>query len=148
MIRSDTEVFNLPWFLAAVGGAKVGHFGACRSCHVLDPVGHFLRASGAEVPGDIRLDAEHFAEVEEFVGAERIVIHSLLVVVDVGTLVLRANAVHPVIDISEASARPAHYGDLQGLESLEDIFTVTVNIGYGGILAHPQAAEYAAPEVF
>jgi len=146
---ADAEVFDLPGLLPAVGATQVGHRGLGVGSHVFHPFRHLLDAAAADVAADVRLDAEQLAEVQELVRTEAVVLQGTapVVVRQVAALLLRADAVHPVVVVGEAAARPAHHGDFQRLESVEHIFAVALDIGHGGVLAYPEAAVDAASEV-
>ena len=60
---------------------------------------------------------------------------------------LGANAVHPVIFISEAAAWPAQVGNLDGAQSLHHIVANAACVGNGGVLAHPHVAVDAPAQV-
>ena len=144
------EVLHVPRLLTAVRAAQVSHRALGVGGHILNPVGHLLHAAAAHVAADIRLNVKHFAEVEELVGTEAVVLERAapVVVGDISPSFLRAYAVHPVVVIGEASARPAHYRHFQGLERIEDILAVAFHIRHAGILAYPQTSVNAASEVF
>ena len=73
---------------------------------------------------------------------------SPVVVLHGGALILGADAVGPVVFVGEASAWPAEYGYVEGLERFEHVFAVAVDVGYGGVFTHPQASIDAAAQVF
>ena len=145
---ADAQVLDLPGLLAAVLGAELGH-GTFLGGHVFDPLGQLLDGAGTHVAADVGLDAQHLAEVQELVGAEGVVLHGAapVVVHELLAFRLRADAVHPVVLVAEAAARPAQHGDFQGLEGLQHVRAVTVHVRDGGILAHPDALVDALSEV-
>ena len=53
-----------------------------------------------------------------------------------------------MIFIGKTTSRPTQHGYLQVLQSLKHIVPVTVRIGNGRILAHPQPAVNTRSEVF
>ena len=60
-----------------------------------------------------------------------------------------ADAIHPVVLIGEAAARPAQHGDLAGAQSVDDVGTDAAQAGYGGgVFADPDATVNAAAEMF
>ena len=133
---------------SSVLGAELSHRAGLGG-HVFDPLGHFLDGAGAHVTADVGLDAQHLAQVQELVGAEGVVLHGAapVVVHEFLAVLLRADAVHPVVLVGKASAGPAEHGDLQGPEGIQDIGPVTVDVGNGGVLAHPDPFVDAFPEV-
>ena len=74
-------------------------------------------------------------------GAKRVVLDSTspVVVAQRGTVLLGTNAVHPMIVVGEASARPTEYGNFQGFQGLEDVLTIAVDIGNLGVLTYPKS---------
>ena len=82
--------------------------------------------------------------------AEAVILESAapVVVGDVGSLLLRAYSIHPVVVVGEASSGPAQHWNLESLQGVEDILAVAVDIGHVGILAHPQPAVDATAEMF
>ena len=74
-------------------------------------------------------------------GAKRVVLDSTspVVVAQRRTILLGTNAVHPMIVVGEASARPAQHGHLQRLQCFEDILAVAIDVGDGRVFAYPQS---------
>ena len=146
---ADAEVLYLPGLLAAVGPSEVSHTALRIGSHILHPVGHLLDASAAHVAADIGLDAEHFAEIQELVGSEAVVLQGSapVVVGDVGSLLLGSYAVHPVIIVSKTSSGPAHYRHFEGLEGIEHILAVAFDIRHFRVLAYPKSPIDAPSEV-
>ena len=64
-------------------------------------------------------------------GTKRVVLDCAtpVVVTQRGTLILRTDTVHPVIVVGEAAAWPTQHGNLQGLQGLEHVLAVTIDIG-------------------
>ena len=64
--------------------------------------------------------------------AERVVLYcpAPVIVLHLRALALRAYAVHPVILVGKASARPSQHRDLEVLERIEHISAVSVGVGY------------------
>ena len=82
-------------------------------------------------------------------GSERVVLDGASPVgVDyLRPLVLRADSVHPVVFVGEASPRPAEHRNLQLLEGLHYILPVAVDIRDVGILSDPQAVIDASSQM-
>ena len=147
---AHAEILDFPGLLTAVGAPQVGHRAAGGGGHVLHPFGHFLDGAAADVAADVGLAAELLAEVQELVGAETVVFEGAapVVVGDAGAALQGADAVHPVVVVGEAAARPAHHRDLEPAQGLQHVEAVAVLVRDGGVLADPEAAVDAAAEVF
>ena len=135
---AHAQVFHLPGFLAAVFGTQLGHR-SILGRHIFHPLGQFLHGAGAHVAADIRLRAQHLTQVQELVRAEGVVFHgaSPIIVHQLGAVLTRAYAVHPMVLVGKAAAGPAQDRNFQGLEGLQDIRTVAVDIGDVTIGTHP-----------
>ena len=146
---TDTEVLHLPGLAASVGTAQTGHRGVAVASHVLYPLGHLLHGTRTNVTADIRLAAQHLAEVQELVGTERVVLDGAapVVVTQRGTILLGTDTIHPVVVVGKAAAGPAEYGNLQGFQGLEHILTVAVDVRDLGVFAHPETAVDTAAQV-
>ena len=70
---ADAEVLHVPGLVATVGTAQTGHRCVAVAGHVFHPLGHLLDGARADVAADVGLAAEHLTEVQELVGAERVV---------------------------------------------------------------------------
>jgi len=99
---------------------------------------------------EIGLSADLLGEFEELVRAKGIVLDRAAPVGIGGDAALLgiANAVPPVILVSEAAAGPAHIRHLDGLERAHDVRADTANVGDGGVLANPHTAIDAGAEMF
>ena len=73
---ADAEVFYLPSLVAAILAAQTGHWRVAVAGHILNPLGHLLNGTRTYVTTDVRLAAQHLAEIQELVGAERVVLDS------------------------------------------------------------------------
>ena len=136
---ADAEELHVPGLVATVLSAQTSHRRVAVAGHVFHPLGHLLHCATAHVAADVRLAAEHLAEIEELVGTEGVVLDGAtpVVVAQRRTLAARTDAVHPVIVVGETAARPAQNRHFEGLQRLEHILAVAIDVGYGGILAHP-----------
>ncbi len=83
-------------------------------------------------------------------GAKRVILDGAtpVVVAQRGTLVLRTDAVHPVIVVGKTAARPAQHGNLQRFQGFEHVLAVAVDVGNLRAFAHPEATVDAGAEVF
>ena len=82
--------------------------------HVLYPSGCLFRRASAEIQGDLRLCANQFAVLQEFIGSELVVLRDAPRDIEHGhALVQWTNAVGPVIGRSEV-APEAHQWSLHG----------------------------------
>ena len=136
--------------LAPVLAAQFGHRCVAVAGHVFHPLGHFLHRAGAHIAADVGFAAQHLAEVEELVRAEGVVFDgaSPIVVAQGRSLVTRTDAVHPVIVVGKAAARPSQHGHVEVFHGLKHIVAITLGVGDGGVFAHPQTAVDAGSEVF
>ena len=64
------------------------------------------------------------------------------------TVFFRADAVHPVVFVGEAAARPAEVGDFQFFQGIQHVVSIALCIGYFGFGADPKPAIDTGPEVF
>ena len=144
------KVLHLPSLVTAILATQLGHRRIGVGGHVLHPFCHLFNRTGTYVARNVRLTAKHLAEVQEFVGAKGIVFHGATpVVVDqTWTILLWANAVHPVIFVGKASSWPAHHGNFKGFQGLKHVLAITLNVGDVRIGSYPDAAIDAASEVF
>ena len=62
VLVADAEVVQLPWLLAAVLCAQIGHRRFAVEGHILDPLRHLLHGAAADVAADVRLAAEQLAQ--------------------------------------------------------------------------------------
>ena len=81
-------------------------------------------------------------EAVVFDRAAPVVVHHLR------TVFFRADAVHPMIFVGKATARPAQVRDLQVFQGLEHIVPIPLRIGYIGFGTDPEPAIDAGSEVF
>src|SRR5205814_2218634 len=106
---ADAPVADAERFAAAVGRSLVGQGGGPgRGVGILDPLLEFLGRTGPDVAREVRLDAAKLAEAEELVGPELIGLGLLAPSPEAARpLRRRADAVAPVVLVSEAAARPS-----------------------------------------
>ena len=133
---ADAEELDFPGFFAPVSGAPFG----------LRPI--FGRA-GSHVAGNVWFGAQHLAEIQELVGAERIVFEGAAPVgIDhPRTAFPRPDSVLPVVFVGEAAARPAQHGDTECPECFQHIQPVSVDVRDGRSGTDPDAVVDAAPEM-
>ena len=146
---THTEELHLPCLVTAVLPAELGHRRVAVTGHILNPLCQFFHSAASHVAADIWLATEHLAEVEELMCAEGVVFDgaSPVVVLHLGALVLWSDAVHPVILVGKAASRPAQHRNLKGLQSLEHVLAVAVDVWYLGVFANPQSAVDAGTKV-
>ncbi len=149
VLVADAEKGNLPGLRAAIGLPALGQVAVPAEGHVLDPVRHLLRRSAADIGGHVGIRADLFAEIEELVGAEAVVLHDPAPMdVDApGPLLRRAHPILPVVLIGEAAARPAQVGSLDLAEGSNDVVANAARVRDGGLGSDPQAVIDAAAEV-
>ena len=130
--------------------AQVGHGADPIERDVLDPTLHLLHAAAAHVADDVGLAVELFAQVEVLVGAKVVVLGDTapVRVEHGGSLVFRADPVHPVVLIRKATPWPAQDGNSDLAQRRDDIAANPTHIGDGRVLANPDAAIDAAAEMF
>ena len=143
------EEGELPRLLPSVLPAKFRHLRLAGERDVFDPLRHLLDCAAPHVAADVRIRADHLAEVQEFMGSEVVVLdHATPVGVDPPRALLpEADPVHPVVLVGEAAARPAEDRRLQLLQGFDDVDADAPDIGDRRVLAHPHAFVDAAPEV-
>ena len=64
------------------------------------------------------------------------------------SLVLRSDAIHPVVIVGKTAARPAQHRNLQRLQGFEHILAVAVDVGNLRTFTHPETTVDARSEVF
>ena len=81
--------------------------------------------------------------------AERVILHGAtpVVVHHLGALLLRADAIHPVILVGEATARPTKHWHLQGFQGIEHIRAIPLLVGDLRLFSHPKASIDAGAEM-
>ena len=146
---ADGQEGDLPGFVAAVGAAEIGHGRIGGRGHVLDPLHRFLDGAAADVEADVGLDAEQLAQIEKLVGAEVVVFDDAtpVGVEHGGALGAVADAIHPVVLVGEAAARPAQLRHAEILEGGEHVVAVAFGVGDGRVGADPDALVDAVAEV-
>ena len=116
------------------------------------------RIRSAAAPQDLRLcrefglticlGADELGKIHEFVRAELVIvlptpggIHAN------GTLVARTDAVAPIVLICKTAAGPTNHRHLDRLQSFDNVLAITLDIGNGGMFAHPDTAVDATPQL-
>ncbi len=146
---ADAPVFHAERLGRSIGGAFVGKRAALGVIAVFDPVLKFLRRPGSHVGGEVRLGADQFAEADEFVRAEAVVL-GVMSPVDVHAprpLCRRTDAVAPVIIVGETASRPAQHGHAELLQIIHRRLAVAIDVRDRRILPHPNAAIGAAAQM-
>ena len=134
----------------AVLRAEVCQCGVTVEVEVFEPVFQFLWCSASDVCSNHWCGADLFAEVEEFVGSEVVVLDdaSPVHVYCFWSLVARSNSISPVVAVCEASSGPSDDGRFNFFECLHDVFADSADVWYIGIGAYPYSFVDAAAEVF
>src|SRR5262249_16191461 len=144
---ADAEVSDLVGSGMTIGGAFLGQSCGLRRGKVLQPLGCFLRGTGADVDREIRLGADLVEEVHELVRPERVRLdHSAPVGIE-RLWPLRADAFAPVVFVREAAARPANVRRLYRLQCGDDVVADAPRIRNWGIRTDPYALINAMAEV-
>ena len=135
-----TEELYLPCLVATVLTTELCHGSVAITGHIFHPLGELLNSAATYVAADVRLATEHLTEIKELVSTEGVVLDgaSPVVVLHLGTLLLRTDTVHPVILVGEAATWPTENRNLEGLEGVEHILAITVDVGYLRVLAYPE----------
>ena len=147
---SYAEVFHLPCLVASVLAAQLSHWRVAVARHVFHPFGHLFDRAATNVTADVGLAADEFAEVQELVRTEGVVLDGAapVVVLHFGTLRIRADSIAPVVFVGEASAWPAQHGNLQVLQRFQYVVAIALRVGDWRILAYPQTSINTCAEVF
>ena len=105
---SYTEIFNFPCFVTAVFAAEICHRRVAVRRHVFHPFGKFLYRTATYISAHVRFATQHFAEIQEFMCTETVVLNrsAPVIINHLRTVCFRADTVHPVIFVGEATARP------------------------------------------
>jgi hypothetical protein len=132
-----------------VGGAFLRKLGGLGCRQVLEPVRGLLSRAGTDVDRDVGVRTDLLHEVHEFMRAEGVGLDDASPVGIQGRrpLVARPDAVAPVIFVGEAAARPAHVGNLDGLQRGDHVVADAAGVGDLRFRAHPDAFINAATEV-
>src|SRR5580658_26847 len=110
---ADATVADVERLRRSVGGALIGESAARWVIAIFDPIAKLGGRAAADVAGEIRLSANFFAEADELMKAEAVVLD---VFAPVHVHALRtpgADAVAPMIIVGEAAAGPAEDGDAE-----------------------------------
>ena len=150
VLVADPEVLELPRLAAAVALAQVAHRAFAVKGDILNPLRHLLHGAAAHVAADIRFAPQLLAQFHKLVRAEVVILdHAAPMGVDHRrALLIRANAVHPVILIGKTAAGPAQDRHLDFLQRLDHILANAVLVRDAGIFAHPVAFIDAASQMF
>ena len=149
---SEAPVFDAIGVFAAVFATAVCQFGVSLIVTVLDPVCRLLWVPGADVGREIRLRANAFAVLEEFVTAKSVRFFGGLLgslrpeeIPAARSVFLRTDAVFPVIIVRETAARPSQDGKFEVGEQLESVLAKSVLVG---AVTVPDTAVDTASQVF
>ena len=130
---------------AAVGGAQVGVACPDRGVAVLHPVAGLLGGAGAQVDRQHRLPVQLAAQPDELVGPEAVRLDRLPgQLAQRESLVLRADAVAPVVAGDEVAARIAHDRHFQFAQRVEDVRAQSVGVRVAGLRIVDPAVDRAA----
>ena len=114
----------------AVFPSQIAPFGAFLDVAVFDEGGGHFRRAGAEIETQQRLGVDQFAPVHEFIGAELVGVQSIPGPVQHRRpLVLRTDAIQPVITRHEIAARIADDRDAQFADFGDDVFAKAFFVG-------------------
>ena len=146
---SHAEIIDLPGLLMAVLPALLRHRGNALERHVLDPLGHLAHRAAADIAVDVGLAAQLAAELKILVRPEAVVLHDAAPVgVDhLLAVLLRTDAVLPVILVGEAAARPAQHRNLELLQRLNDVRPHAVHVRDVGVLPDIESLIDASAQV-
>ena len=127
-----------------IHGDRVDQFNAVGTHEFFDLID--MLGADAYINGNV--GTQHVDQVEEFVGADGIDrVHTAAVDI-AGALILRADAVAPMVGVGEAAARPAHQWHMQLLERANDVIAPALGVGDGRLLADVHALVDAGAEIF
>jgi hypothetical protein len=128
----DSKERNFPGFISSVLASQIGECRVRVGSHVFDPLHLFLRGATADVAVDVRVSAEHFAQVEEFVRAEGVVVYATPTRIwPARAFVAWSNAIAPMIFIGETTARPAQNRHAHFLQCGDDVVAEATGVGNG-----------------
>ena len=140
---------HAPAVLLTVLPAFPYHRGIPVAVQVFHPFAHFPYRSAAHVSRDIGLAPHLPAQFQEFMGSEGVVLrHPAPVGVDHHfPVLLRSDAIPPVVFIREASARPAQHGHVQCFHGFHHVLAHPVHVGNPAVLPHEDPAVDAPAEM-
>jgi len=120
--------------------AQRRHWRLARKRDVFHPLGHLLHRAASHVTADTGGAVKEFAQFKKLVSAEAVIIqHSAPDRVEMSPPLL-ANAVFPVVPISETAAWPAQVRNLNRLERLKYRLVKPIDVGNRRIFTHLPAA--------
>ena len=138
---ANAPIFHTVRCFMAVGLTFLGQIGGLLTIAVFHPILHFGHSTGKHVDIDPRFRAEHFAQTQEFVGAEAVIVEFVRgeVFIKGGfTFALRPHAVTPMVGVCVATARPTNNRRLQCTQSIQCGLAVAMLVFNRGILPYPQ----------
>ena len=150
---------HVEWILEPGGGAHVSERGAAGwRVAIFHPAVELLGGQAAQVRCQVRLAADQFAEVYEFIGAELVGIISmtggrfrrLALIPEIrsaGALVGRAKAIAPVITVRETPSRKAHDWRLDLAHFVDQFFANSIDVGNFRVGAHPHTVVHHAAQI-
>ena len=141
---------NLPRLVPPVLPPQVGHRRIRRARHVFHPLHHLLHRTAAHVAANARVTIDLLAKIHELMRAEMIVLHHAAPgrVDDGRTLLARTHAVHPMIFVGKAAARPAHHRDFYFLERRHHVVADAARVRNRAVRADPDAFINAMAQMF
>src|SRR5262245_38100983 len=143
---ADTPILYPEWLFGAVGRAFVRQtFSPRRGVAIRDPIVKLLGRARTDVGREVRLRADQAAEPHELMNAELVGLRRMLAgwhpmlpeIVGPGTFGCRADAVAPMVSISETSARPAQIRNADSLHVVNELPANPVVVGDPRIASDP-----------
>src|SRR5205085_12671681 len=127
---SQAPILHVVRLGVAMSPPQIGVLRVCSAIAILHPVGGFLNCSRSEINAEVRFGLHATAVIDKLVGPEAIRFAGKPGAVKASrTLILRSDAVLPVIGRGEIAARPADHGRIETANSREDILAKSLSIG-------------------
>ena len=142
---AERPVLDVPGLIASVLAALLRPVRLLLSVRVLDPVPGVVDGAEAEVDADVRLRVDHRGVAEELVGAEAVGFDVVPGELEARrTLVLRTDAVSPVVAGAEVAARPSQDRDVQAADRFEHVLAEPVRVRERAAFLVDPAVNHAA----
>ena len=134
--------FHFPWFFTTVLLTQFRHRATLFGSHVFHPFRHFFHTPTSYITTDIRLTTYQLTQVQKFMCSETIIFYctSPVIIDHPGTILFRADTIHPMIFIGKTPPRPTKHRHFQVLQSLKHIITIALGIGNFRIFTYPQTS--------